>query len=236
MKMVCKQDKKTPGVCTILALVLYFLLFLPWFQGHGRCADTNAILQVMERVQRHYAVTDFEADFAQESHLDAIGITDTAQGHVWFKPPAMMRWHYQRPDDYFVIANGDKVWIYRPTDNQVMVGLARDYFADRQFTEFFAEPKSLLNDFDVQWASAALQRPGQDVLRLVPHKRDASLAEVFLFVSKSTSDISKAIIFNAFGDQTTIRFSGFKFNQGLDRSTFEFKIPRGTDVVELDAP
>lgn len=220
------------GVGATLSII--FFLLLPC--GHVLSDDATSIFQVLDKVQQRYNVADFEADFTQSSRLDAVGILDTAQGHVAFRPPDMMRWHYKTPDEYFIIADAENVWIYQPTDNQVMVGRAADYFGGKKFTDFFAEPKKLLNDFDVQWAPAQLQADESYVLRLFPRNSEPNLAEVFLFVSKTTFDIHKVLIFNASGDQTTLRFSGFKFDQGLDRSLFEFKIPKGADVMHLDAP
>ena len=181
-------------------------------------------------------MADFEADFTQSSRLEAVGIVDTAKGRASFKPPALMRWHYKTPDEYYITADEENVSIYRPMENQVMVGKASDYFGDRKYTDFFAEPKKLLEDFDVQWAPEQLQGKNSHVIRLVPRKRQQNLAEMFLFVSKTTFDIYKSIVFNAFGDQTTIQFSDFKFDQGLDRSFFELEIPKGADVMTLDAP
>jgi outer membrane lipoprotein carrier protein len=215
---------------------LWFTCFLPLPGGYGSSSNTLSVFQILDKVQQRYSVADFEADFTQSSRLDAVGIVDTAEGHVSFKPPAMMRWHYKTPDEYFIIADAQNVWVYRPMENQVMAGKAADYFGDRKFTDFFAEPKKLLDDFDIQWAPGQLQAEDYYVLRLLPRKSQPNLAEVFLFVSKTTFDIYKSIVFNAFGDQTTLRFSDFQFDQGLHRSLFEFKIPKGADVMQLDAP
>lgn len=227
-----KRFFQSVGFGVTLSFMFFFLLN----RGYCSSSDVLSILQVLDRVQQRYSVADFEADFTQSSRLEAVGIVDTAKGHVSFKPPAMMRWHYKTPDEYFIIADEENVSIYRPIENQVMVGKASDYFGERKYTDFFAEPKKLLDDFDVQWAHEQLQGENSHVIRLVPRKRQQNLAEVFLFVSKTTFHIYKSIIFNAFGDQTTIRFSGFKFNQGLNRSFFELKIPKGADVMTLDAP
>jgi outer membrane lipoprotein carrier protein len=217
---------------TVLSVLL--CLHLPW----AACSslETVSIMDVMDQVQKRYNAKDFGANFVQSSRLDAVGIVDTAKGHVSFKPPGMMRWHYTVPDEYLIIADAENVWIYRPTENQVMVGKTEDYFGDRKFTDFFAQPKKLLEDFDVQWAPDQLQGDNKYVLRLVPRNSQPNLAEVFLFVSKPTFDIYKSIVFNAFGDQTTLSFSDFKFDQGLDRSFFEFKIPKGADVLQLETP
>lgn len=217
-------------------ITLWLIIFLLPTDQYVFCEDAISIFELMDKVQQRYNAADFEADFIQSSRLDAVGIVDTAEGHVSFKPPDMMRWHYETPDEYFIIADAENVWIYQPMDNQVMVGRTADYFGDKNFINFFSEPKKLLNDFDVQWAPDPLQGEDSYVLRLFSRKSEPNLAEVFLFVSKETFDIHKALVFNASGDQTTLRFSDFKFDRGLDRSLFEFKIPKGANVMQLDAP
>ncbi len=206
--------------------------------SEGVCATTTrpSIPQLLERVQHRYTATDFEADFIQEAHLEAMGMTDTAEGHVYFKPPAMMRWHYKVPDEYLIVTNVENVWIHRFEDNQVMVGRAADYFGGRKLAEFFTKPEGLLDDFTIEWAGPELQQKDMHVLRLLPKRKAPNLEEVFLFVSTGTFDIVRSITYNAFGDKTIIRFSGFKFDQGVDVSLFELKIPKGADVVELEAP
>ena len=82
---------------------------------------------ILDRVQQRYAAGDFEADFIQEAHLKAMGMVDTAKGHLYFGSPGMMRWHYKSPEEYLIITDGDKVWIYRPEENHVRISLGRPY-------------------------------------------------------------------------------------------------------------
>jgi outer membrane lipoprotein-sorting protein len=43
----------------------------------------------------------------------------------------------------------------------------------------------------------------------------------------------ESIIYNAFGDETRIRFLNIKFNQGIDPSLFDFVIPEDAEVLQL---
>lgn len=203
--------------------------------GHGRVSGSKlSVAEIFERVQKRYGAADFEADFVQESHLQAMGIIDTAKGHVYFRRPAMMRWHYKTPEEYFIITDGQTLWIYSPEDNQVMLGRAADHLGQATGPEFFSNPKILLEDFVVELAPQDFQEKGRQVLRLVPKTERSSLVKLFVFISKSTFDIVQYITYNALGDKTSMRFSELKFNQGLDLSLFAFKIPKGADVVQLD--
>jgi outer membrane lipoprotein carrier protein len=217
-----------------LCVVLFVISFTILFPGTCGASDDLSIPEILGRVQQRYAVTDFEADFVQESHLKAMALVDTAQGHVCFKPPAMMRWHYKIPEQYLIITDGESVWIYRPEENQVMVGRAADYFADVQWTRFFSQPDRLLDDFVVQLAPTEFMEEDRYVLELLPKKKLSNVANVLLFISESTFDIVGLVTFNVFGEETSIRFEAFKFNQGLDASLFMLNVPKDADVLQLE--
>ncbi|MDY6988558.1 MAG: outer membrane lipoprotein carrier protein LolA [Thermodesulfobacteriota bacterium] len=211
------------------------LIWLTMFScGVSMASDGLSISEILERVQKRYAVTDFEADFVQESHLKAMDMVDSASGHVCFRPPAMMRWHYETPEQYLIMTDGDSVWIYRPEENQVMVGRTADYFGDATWTGFFAEPDKLLDEFVVHLAAKEFTQEGQFVLELLPKKSASNLAKILLFISESTFDIVRSVTYNLFGDKTSIRFEAFRFNQNLDTSLFVFKVPKDADVLQLE--
>jgi len=216
-----------------LLLALCLMCFGHFLRGHSVASDSLSVTEILERIQRRYDVTDFEADFNQQSRLKAMDIVDTAQGHVSFRPPAMMRWHYKTPENYILIINTEKLWIYWPEENQVMVGKATDYLGNTGLAEFFAEPTKLLNSFHIEQSNGEFARKGLHALKLTPKKMEPNIDKAYLLVAEETFDVVELITYNTFGDETRIRFSGLRFNLGLDPSLFEFKIPENADVLQL---
>ena len=217
-------------VNVILRCLLICVLLL------GAWPDTCLGLEatdILHRVHQRYAAGDFRADFVQESHLQAMGIVDTARGHLYFGGPGMMRWHYQAPEEYLIMTDGNTVWIYRPEDNQVMVGRAIDYFGGRNGADCFSNPEELSREFMVALVPEELEEKSHYVLRLVPRTEQPHLTELYLFISRETFDITQTISSNPFGDKTTIRFHSYRFDQQLDPSLFVFKIPDGVEVLKL---
>jgi outer membrane lipoprotein carrier protein len=210
----------------------FFICILLVAASHDPCWGLGAE-DILDRVQHRYAAGGFEADFVQESHLKAMGMVDTAKGHLYFRHPGMMRWHYKMPEEYLIITDGDTVWIYRPAENQVMLGRAVNYFGSEKGTDLFTKPGELSKEFILELAPKELQEKDRYVLRLIPKTDRPSLAELYLFVSKETFDIVKSVNYNAFGDKTTIRFDGYRFDQGIDSSLFVFEIPNGAEVLQL---
>ena len=165
--------------------------------------------------------------------MKAMGMVDTAKGHLYFGRPGMMRWHYKIPEEYLIIADGVTVWIYRPEENQVMVGRSVDYFGSEGGADFFSKPGELAKEFIVELAPQKLQEKDHYVLRLVPRTERPSLAELCLFISKETFDVAKSVSSNVFGDETTLRFERYRFDRAIDPSLFVFEIPSGAEVVQL---
>ena len=206
------------------------LVFCPW---PSPCWGLDAA-EILDQVQQQYTKVDFEADFVQEAHLKAMDVVDTAQGRVYFRPPGMMRWHYLAPEEYLIITDGNMVWMYKPVDKQVMTGRTEDYFGRDRGVDYFTNPKELVKEFVIELNPKGLEEKDHHVLKLVPKSERADLAALYLFISGKTSEIVKAITENTFADRTTLRFSGYKYDQGLDQSLFSFDIPRDVEVLEFE--
>jgi outer membrane lipoprotein carrier protein len=209
-------------------VIICVFLFSPW--GHS-CWSLEAT-DILDKVHQRYTQGDFEADFFQEAHFNAMDMVDTAKGHLYFKPPDMMRWHYLTPEQYLIIVDGNTVWMYNPEDKQVMTGLAQDYLGREGSADYFSNPKELTKEFTLELAPEESEGPDYYLLRLVPKVKRPELAELHLFISKETFDIVKAVTINPFGDRTDLTFSSYRFNQ-LDPSLFTFSVPKGVDVLNL---
>ena len=214
-----------------LAMVLFSLSGIVCI---GAAADTGApsLSKVMDGIEKRYAGQGFTAKFFQESMLKAMQISDTAEGRLTVKRPGKMRWEYTIPDSQTIITDGQRMWIYRPSDNQVMVGKAPDFFAGGKGAGFLSDIRQIRKSFSI-----ALQKAENDAyyrLRLVPKKKSPDLAEVILSVDKKSFQIDQVLTYNAYGDETHIVLSDYQFNIDPPDSLFEFKIPEGVDVVRID--
>ena len=107
------------------------LLPLQNFGAFASAAEASLTLeQILDRVEALYTDKSFEAKFMQESTLKAMDITDFASGKIFVRYPGKMRWEYMKPEKQVIITDGFKLWIYRPADNQVMIGSAPTFFSD----------------------------------------------------------------------------------------------------------
>ncbi|MGA6927501.1 MAG: outer membrane lipoprotein carrier protein LolA, partial [Desulfosarcina sp.] len=174
----------------------------------------------------------FRAEFDQESILKAMAVTDTASGRLMVRQPGKMRWEYLVPDPQTIITDGKDLWVYRPEENQVLVGKAPALFGEGKGAGFLSDIKSVRNRFQLSLEPSA--DPALYRLKLVPNKSSADLMEVRLDIAKKTFDLTRIITTNVYGDETRIDLKKIDFSDPPPESLFRFEVPDGADVVKMN--
>jgi outer membrane lipoprotein carrier protein len=218
---------------------IFFAVILVWMAGGSPAkpgssptADAATVDRIMSGVEKKYAGDGFEARFHQQSTLKAMDITDTAEGRLLIKRPDKMRWEYEAPEKQLVITNGDALWIYRPDDNQVMLGSAPEFFKGGKGASFLSDIRRIRKHFDVSLESA--QKGDHYTLKLIPMDEKLDLVSILMTISAASFAVIDVTTANSYGDQTHIRFDGYRFNLQPDDADFLFSIPEGADVVRLE--
>jgi len=196
--------------------------------------------EVMDRVEKRYNVSDIQADFVQETFLKTMNITETASGHVYFKRPYMIRWHYQNPEEQFIISDGHTLWLYQPRERQVMVGRSESYFGNKKGISLFMDFNELRKGFIFNWAASEYEKKGVSnkdyyLIRLTPKTQQPDMVSLILYISRVTFDVMKSVTQSRLGDITTISFYNFRFNQGLKKDFFVLDIPKGVNIIRLES-
>jgi outer membrane lipoprotein carrier protein len=182
--------------------------------------------QILDRIEDKYTNSRFGADFIQKSIIKAMNITDMATGKVYIKYPGMMRWEYEKPDQQIIITDGDKLWVYRPQDNQVMTGKAPTFFRDGKGASFLSDIRLIRQKFDI----VLEQGPPEER----PREKTLDISEIRLMVSRQTFNVLQVMTLNFYGDETRIDLINFAFGVDMDDSLFSFTIPQGVDVLQID--
>lgn len=191
-----------------------------------------SLSEIMDKVEKRYDVVDFSSYFVQESTLKAMDITDVASGSIFVKRPGMMRWEYDKPDRQTIITDGKTLWVYKPDDNQVMIGKAPSFFGDGKGAGFLSDMKLIREQFKVSFEK---EKSDHDyVIKLLPKEPTVGITKIYLAISKITFKIKKIITLNEYDDETIIELINSKFNLNLDKSLFSFIVPEGTDVIMMD--
>ncbi len=224
---------KSKIIFCLLLTLLYSNVQAVFCQEPPSAEDWNGLLEdVVKKVERRYAGSGFSAEFYQSSKIAAMEITDTASGRIFVKRPGMMRWEYEKPDRQSVITDGNTLWIYRPEDNQVMMGKAPEFFGSGKGAGFLSDMKLIRQQFRIFLAKKA--KEGYHILELLPIERTFDVSVIYLSVSIKTFDIVEIVTYNSYGDENKIRLSNLQLKKNLDDSMFSFQTPQGVEILHLD--
>jgi len=191
--------------------------------------DTARVLQ-----QKYDRVRDFVADF---SHTYAGGVlrkTITERGAVQIKKPGKMRWDYTSPDRKLFVSDGRKIYSYVPADKQVVVSSMPQQDEATMAVLFLVGKGDLTRDFTVSYTDGG--GPDTWALKLVPKTRQGDYDWLVLIVDRQTMQIRTLIAADQQGGRSTFQFTNYRENTGLADKIFDFKIPRGVDVITAGSP
>ena len=204
------------------------------FSAHAEEAalPAKSIDEILERVEQIYTASSFSASFIQASTIKAMEITDSASGKLYVQYPGKMRWEYLKPESQLIVTDGVQLWMYRPEDNQVMLGQASTFFSEGKGAGFLSDIRLLRKDFDI--TLEAIRFGDYYNLKLVPLEKNWDIAYVHLLISKITFHIAQVFTYNAYDDVTRIELVDPQFDESFDDAFFTFKIPQGVDILRLD--
>ncbi len=188
--------------------------------------------QILDRMEKHYAGNSFKAEFIQEATVKALEITDFASGKMFVRYPGKMRWEYEKPEKQIIITDGIKLWIYRPTENQVMTGSAPAFFSDGKGASFLSDISLIRKKFNISLAESK-----EDFfyeLKLKPLEKTLDVTDILLSVTKTSFTVVRIVTYNSYGDENRIELLNNKFQVDLKDSLFSFEAPEGTDILEID--
>lgn len=227
MKSGSKYLRCLPPVIGGLAFGLTFFLV----PGLYAQADLTAAVAGLQR--RYAAVVTIQAEFRQTYR--APGINQTESGIVTMKKPGLMRWEYRDPEIKLFVADGRDTYLYTPEDRQVLV---RRFTADDLRStplQFLLGHGDIRRSFDVSWETdSAFKASGDILLRLTPRATETDYAYVVIACDAASFDLHRIVIREPIGNTSEFVFNKLKTNVKVDSKQFQFKIPKGVEVVRLD--
>jgi outer membrane lipoprotein carrier protein len=199
--------------------------------GPGLTAD-----ELAARVQQRYdTIRDFQADFEQTYEGGVLKTRTTERGSVTIKRPGRMRWLYTAPERKEFVSDGARVYSYFPADKQVIVSPVPSDEAAAPVM-FLAGHGNLSRDFTASRTELTGAPAGLVGLRLVPRRSDPDYESLTLGVDPQTFQIRFLSADDRQGGRSTFTFTNLRENRGLSDKMFEFRIPRGVDVITNGVP
>jgi outer membrane lipoprotein carrier protein len=211
----------------LLPFILLLLLgpAQPGSQARPAAADTARALQ-----QKYDRITDFSADFTHVYEGGVLKKKSTEHGMVQIKKPGRMRWDYSAPEKKLFVSDGRKIYSYIPADKQVVVSNMPAEGEATMAVLFLTGRGNVTRDFTVSYADAA-GTPDTWALRLDPRQKQRDYDWLIVVVDRKTLQIRGLTAADQDGGRSSFTFTNYRENVGVADKLFEFRIPRGVDVV-----
>jgi len=230
-------------ISRVPAIVLCFALFSPVGSTGAQQGEALDAAAIVTLVQTFYDQTKtLQAEFQQTRYTRLYDRYDRADGEVVFKKPGMMRWDYAQPNGQVFVSNGKKLLIYQPPEEGEKRGqLIERALGDDQLPSafsFLTGGGNLDKDFEVRLLEHSNEK-FQDgyVLQLIPRKPTPNYEQLVFYVRALTSNgkragvVQRVLIIDSAGNRNRFDFSKLKFNRDVSDKRFNYRPPKGTEVV-----
>lgn len=189
---------------------------------------------LIEGVEAKYLKTSsISAYFLQTSFFAGLDKREVSRGSVQFARPGKMNWDYQDPTPQKFVSDGATIYFFQPKLNQVTLTSFKEAFSSELPVTFLLGLGSLSKSFD---ALGVCKIDEGTLINLKPKAEDASLSSFTLLVDKTSLSPLGAKVVDLGGNETAILLVSPKFNTPIATSTFDFKIPKGVDIIDNRGP
>jgi outer membrane lipoprotein-sorting protein len=94
----------------------------------------------------------------------------------------------------------------------------------------------LVRDFTSSFTQVPGAASGTTAMKLVPKRTDPDVESLVLVVDSASLQLRQLVATDKQGGRSTFTFTNLKENRGLSDKIFEFRIPRGVDIVTSGVP
>ena len=181
--------------------------------------------------QRYNGIKDIQGDFVQTYEGGVLRTKTTERGTIAIKRPGKMRFTYIKPEKKEFVSDGTRLYTHLVSDKQVIVSPAPGPDQGDIPAMFLAGQSDLARDYTPSFTPLPGAAPGLVTLKLVPRKKSEEYESIGIGVDPTTLQIQFLTAVDTQGGRSSFSFSNLKENRGLTDKQFEFRIPRGVDVV-----
>ena len=223
------MNRLMPGLMNKCLFVIVLCCALASFVSAKESSSTT-LDKLLESLEKRYSKKEFIADFSQVSKLKVLEIDEEASGKAMFSHPGKMKWAYFEPQQHQIITNGKMLWIYRPDQNQVIIGDAQKFFKEGSGGAFLSDISIIKEKYII-----SIQENSEIFfeLELIPKIKTPEIQSILILVSKKEYNIQKIITSNIYGDTIEIKFYNIEFKH-IGDSVFEFSMPENCSVIDID--
>ncbi len=188
--------------------------------------DDELMIKIEKKLD---GLNSFSADFVQTYRVEALDSLIVEKGKLLVLKPGRMRWDYKSPDEKLFICDGEKIYFYVPEDKQVMVGEIDELNEQTAMVSILTGKSSLSKHYSCELIE---EKEGEYILRFSPLKSDSTRYQRFLMnVTTEKLLVTRLAYFDNAGNLNEIKFTDIKINKNIKEKLFEFKVPKGVEVI-----
>ncbi len=209
--------------------------------------DTASALDAKEIVssfrKKYENMKNFNADFEQTTIV--AGEKRVSRGKLNFQKPNLLKQEYFDPSNpenmtQLIVSNGKTLWSYTPVISQVTKQtLVQDEDRMELLPGFGKSLENVEKNYFLSLVEDELaEKSGIHVVELVSKSQSANPNAMFDVLRVWIRDEDSALVQFMYKDKKNemtfvLSFKNVKSNEDLDESMFEFKVPRGVQIITV---
>lgn len=191
--------------------------------------------EIIERLQKKFdGIKTLSSQFVRTYYWRIMDQKSNIKGRLYVERPK--RFRFETPKQ-IVVTDGEIAWNYAPANEQVLIS---DYNA----TQKDRTPEKLLFDLILLGGYAESYSPvyvGEEkvggkscrVVELTATLEDTYIHRIRLWSDKRMWVVRQVEYHDLHGNVTTFELSDLKVDKKIDQSTFQFRIPKNVEAVDL---
>ncbi len=180
---------------------------------------------VINRTVANYQnLNSFYIEFNQQFCEKTSGICQNFEGCVYFLKPNYFRMEINNPRQVYV---GDSIslWLYFPDKKRAI----RQHLGGQ--IPFAVNPDIFLKDYTTRF-NAEMQIGNNYEIILSPKEETEIYQKIIVSIDKQKYEIVGISIIDETESENKFVFQNIQLNKKLSRKLFEFKPPKGTEIIE----
>jgi outer membrane lipoprotein carrier protein len=180
----------------------------------------------LNRLQNYTgSLKTLRAKFTQTLFDEKMRQVEVASGEFYLQKPGKFRWDYQQPYRQQIVADGKVLWMYDPELEQVTVRPLAEALGAAPIALLTGE-QPLQEQFKIVELGVI---DGREFLQLEAKVKDTDFG--FMLLAFGERGLEAMELKDKLGQVTRIEFIDPVFNKDIAPAVFNFKPPKGADVI-----
>jgi outer membrane lipoprotein carrier protein len=173
--------------------------------------------------------SDFQQTVTSPAKAGEAPRVKNSSGTFEFQRPGKFKFHYKKPFEQLILADGTNLWIYDADLNQASQRKQTAVFANTPAALIASatDLTALRNEFTLENAP---EKDGLVWISAKPKAADSTLQTVRIGFKGDA--LQQLDITDSFGQRSLINFATMQLNPSLPASSFQFTLPKGAELLK----